>query len=89
MPSRPTWVTVSWLHGEAVAAGTVMALEMSSRLGWISAAERDRGIRLLARAGLPLVPPAEMRPEEFLAHMAVDKKVLDGQSAAGVAETAR
>ncbi len=68
-----------WLHGEAVAAGTVMALEMSCRLGWIDAAARDRGIRLLARAGLPLVPPAEMGPEEFLRHMAVDKKVLDGQ----------
>ena len=26
-----------WLHGEAVAAGTVMALEMSYRLGWINA----------------------------------------------------
>ena len=68
-----------WLHGEAVAAGTVMALEMSCRLGWIDAAARDRGIRLLARAGLPLVPPAEMGPEDFLRHMAVDKKVLDGQ----------
>src|SRR6218665_3671294 len=31
-----------WLHGEAVAAGTAMALEMSARLGWISAVERDR-----------------------------------------------
>ena len=68
-----------WLHGEAVAAGTVMALEMSARLGWISAAERDRGIRLLQRAGLPVVPPAEMSPEDFLEHMAVDKKVLDGR----------
>jgi 3-dehydroquinate synthase len=68
-----------WLHGEAVSAGTVMALEMSHRLGWISAAERDRGIRLLQRAGLPVVPPAEMTPEHFLDHMAVDKKVLDGQ----------
>ena len=36
-----------WLHGEAVAAGTVMALEMSHRLGWLSAADRDRGVRLL------------------------------------------
>jgi 3-dehydroquinate synthase len=68
-----------WLHGEAVAAGTVMALEMSSRLGWISVADRDRGIRLLRRAGLPVVPPVEMRPEDFLEHMAVDKKVLDGR----------
>ena len=69
----------AWLHGEAVGAGTAMALEMSQRLGWIDALARDRGIRLLARAGLPLVPPAQMGPEEFLRHMAVDKKVLDGQ----------
>src|SRR5690606_39353609 len=70
---------IFWLHGEAVAAGTVMALEMSRRLGWISAAERDRGVRLLARAGLPVVPPTDMTPEDFMQHMAVDKKVLDGQ----------
>ena len=69
----------AWLHGEAVAAGTVMALEMSRQLGWISADERDRGVRLLARAGLPVVPPTDMKPEHFMQHMAVDKKVLDGQ----------
>ena len=68
-----------WLHGEAVAAGTVMALEMSHRLGWLSAQERDRGVRLLHAAGLPVVPPQDMTPEQFLEHMAVDKKVLDGQ----------
>ena len=69
----------TWLHGEAVSAGTVMALEMSTRLGWIPSAERDRCVRLLLRAGLPVVPPAEMAPEDFLEHMAVDKKVLDGR----------
>jgi 3-dehydroquinate synthase len=68
-----------WLHGEAVAAGTVMALEMSQRLGWITLAERNRGIRLLQAAGLPVVPPQDMTAEQFLVHMAVDKKVLDGQ----------
>ena len=68
-----------WLHGEAVAAGTAMALEMSQRLGWIDAAARDRGIRLLLRAGLPVVPPREMDEDAFLRHMAVDKKVLDGR----------
>ncbi|SDH65921.1 3-dehydroquinate synthase [Pseudomonas flavescens] len=68
-----------WLHGEAVAAGTAMALEMSQRLGWITAEERDRGIRLFLAAGLPVVPPQEMTPADFLEHMAVDKKVLDGQ----------
>ena len=68
-----------WLHGEAVAAGTVMALEMSVRLGWISQAERDRGIRLFQRAGLPVVPPSEMTPADFMEHMAIDKKVIDGR----------
>ncbi|WP_236207372.1 3-dehydroquinate synthase [Pseudomonas tohonis] len=68
-----------WLHGEAVSAGTVMALEMSRRLGWINEEERDRSVRLLRDAGLPIVPPEEMTPEQFLEHMAVDKKVLDGQ----------
>ncbi len=68
-----------WLHGEAVSAGMVMALEMSRQLGWISADERDRAVRLLSRAGLPVVPPANMRAEDFLKHMAVDKKVLNGQ----------
>lgn len=68
-----------WLHGEAVGAGTVMALEMSHRLGWLAKAELDRGIRLLAAAKLPVVPPQEMNAEHFLEHMAVDKKVLDGR----------
>lgn len=68
-----------WLHGEAVAAGTVMALEMSRLLGWITTEERDRGVRLLSRAGLPVVPPCDMTPDDFMCHMAVDKKVLDGQ----------
>ncbi|RJG13143.1 3-dehydroquinate synthase [Pseudomonas cavernicola] len=68
-----------WLHGEAVAAGTVMALEMSSRLGWITAAERDRAIRLFQRAGLPVIPPEDMTADDFLKHMAVDKKVLGGR----------
>ncbi|SFO73818.1 3-dehydroquinate synthase [Ectopseudomonas composti] len=68
-----------WLHGEAVAVGTVMALEMSHRLGWLSTQDRDRGVCLLQAAGLPVVPPQDMTPEQFLEHMAVDKKVLDGQ----------
>jgi hypothetical protein len=52
---------------------------MSQRLGWISADDRDRAVRLFIAAGLPVVPPAEMSANDFLQHMAVDKKVLDGQ----------
>ena len=68
-----------WLHGEAVGAGMCMAADMSCRLGWISAADRQRAIDLIRRAGLPVAPPADMQGERFLELMAVDKKVLDGQ----------
>jgi len=69
----------AWLHGEAVAAGTMMALQMSFELGWIDQAARNRAARLLQRAGLPIVPPADMTREDFMRHMAVDKKVQDGR----------
>lgn len=68
-----------WLHGEAVAAGTVMALEMSYRLGWLTEDERNRGIRILSKAGLPVVPPQSMQAQDFLKYMRVDKKTIDGQ----------
>lgn len=69
----------NWLHGEAVAAGTVMALDMSERLGWITTAERERVVRLFISAGLPVVPPKDMTAEDFMEHMAVDKKVMNGK----------
>ena len=68
-----------WLHGEAVSAGTVMALEMSCQLGSITQEQRDRAVRLLRSARLPIVPPEDMTPADFARHMAVDKKVLNGK----------
>lgn len=68
-----------WLHGEAVAVGMLMAADFSARLGWIDKNAVDVLRDLLARAKLPLRPPQGMTVEQFLALMAVDKKVLDGQ----------
>lgn len=67
-----------WLHGEAVAVGMVMAADMSARLGWISQDDVERVRALLQRAQLPVEPPPEMTPDQFKAHMRVDKKVVDG-----------
>ena len=69
----------SWLHGEAVAAGMLMAADLSRRLGWLSAADVARIEKLIQRARLPLQAPAELSPARFLELMAVDKKVLDGR----------
>jgi len=35
-----------WLHGEAVASGTAMALDLSARLGWLQESQVDRGLAL-------------------------------------------
>ncbi|MBX2857817.1 MAG: 3-dehydroquinate synthase [Cellvibrionaceae bacterium] len=67
-----------WLHGEAVAAGTVMACELSQRLGWLDATVVERSVALFNMANLPVKPPADMCPETFMKYMAVDKKVLHG-----------
>ncbi|PRB80893.1 3-dehydroquinate synthase [Pseudomonas sp. MYb185] len=69
----------NWLHGEAVGTGMVMALELSHRLGWLTEAEHQRCVALIAAAGLPVAPPHGMLAEDFRRLMAVDKKVLDGQ----------
>src|SRR5690606_42128786 len=39
----------NWLHGEAVAAGMVMAADLSERLGWLPRADKERAIALLKR----------------------------------------
>lgn len=67
-----------WLHGEAVAAGMVMAAELSLLMGWLSEADVRRTRELLARCDLPIFAPKAMSSETFLELMSVDKKVLDG-----------
>ncbi|OAY57572.1 3-dehydroquinate synthase, chloroplastic [Manihot esculenta] len=67
-----------WLHGEAVAAGTVMAVDMSYRLGWIDDSIVKRVHNILEQAKLPTAPPETMTVEMFKSVMAVDKKVADG-----------
>jgi 3-dehydroquinate synthase len=68
-----------WLHGEAVAAGMVMAADLSWRLGNISQQEVHDLQSLLKRAQLPCIPPAEMSSQDFIDLMQVDKKVLNGK----------
>jgi 3-dehydroquinate synthase len=67
-----------WLHGEAVAAGIVMAADLSVRIGTLPAPEAERVRRLVARAGLPTRPPS-LPAEQWRSLMALDKKSARGQ----------
>ena len=68
-----------WLHGEAIAAGMVLAAQLSARLGWFEPEQVERVRRLFHSLHLPVTPPADLTPEQFLNLMAVDKKVTAGR----------
>ena len=68
----------NWLHGEAVAAGMVLAARLSERKGYLKTADTERIVRLLQAARLPVAPP-EFAVDIWLAHMQHDKKNQAGQ----------
>jgi 3-dehydroquinate synthase len=87
----------TWLHGEAVGCGMVMAADLSARLGLIDAAYAARIARLVERAGLPVRGPA-LGLERYLELMRVDKKaeagetrfvLIDGQGSARLSRAPR
>jgi shikimate kinase / 3-dehydroquinate synthase len=68
----------NWLHGEGVAAGTIMAADLSQRMGWISAQDVARIRSLFERAKLPTVAP-DLGADKYLELMGLDKKVEGGK----------
>lgn len=68
-----------WLHGEAVAAGIVMAAELSRRMKFIGEADVVRIRKIFVQAGLPVVAP-EMPVDKYLQLMTLDKKVEAGKT---------
>ncbi len=68
----------SWLHGEAVGCGMVIAAELSRLLGLIDRAHASRVTALIGRAGLPVVAPA-LEPQRWLSLMRLDKKAEAGE----------
>jgi shikimate kinase/3-dehydroquinate synthase len=68
----------NWLHGEGVAAGTIMAADLSQRLGWINEQDVVRIRRLFERAGLPVIAP-DLGVDKYLELMGLDKKVEGGK----------
>ncbi|WP_177186938.1 3-dehydroquinate synthase [Nitrosospira briensis] len=67
-----------WLHGEAVAAGTMLAAELSQRLHMMGKDDVERIRKLYLRAGLPTVAP-NLGTKKYLHLMGLDKKVEGGK----------
>jgi 3-dehydroquinate synthase len=67
-----------WLHGEAVAAGMLLAAAVSERVCGLSTVEGDRIRALLARAPGLLRRPPPLDRERWLGLMAQDKKARGG-----------
>jgi len=67
-----------WLHGEAVAAGTMLAADLSQRMGWLNAQQVERMEAIFKAANLPLQAP-KLGVDKYLDLMGLDKKVVDGK----------
>lgn len=71
-----------WLHGEGVAAGMVMAAELSNRLGLVDAGFVQRLTTLIRLAGLPTKGPVlntDDNAGRYLELMRIDKKAEAGE----------
>ena len=68
----------NWLHGEAVAAGTMLAAEVSERMGWINHNDVTRIRNLFIKANLPVNAP-NLGADTYLDLMGLDKKVEGGK----------
>lgn len=67
-----------WLHGEAVAAGIVLASQLAVMRNQMLASELCQIKELLAYFDLPTEGPPNMSAQHYITHMQRDKKVLSG-----------
>ncbi|MEK8209446.1 3-dehydroquinate synthase [Paenibacillus sp. FSL R5-0636] len=67
------------LHGEAIAIGLAVQVQLAEQLGYVTADETQRVIALLKKAGLPTEIPATITNRMLIDKMYTDKKVRKGR----------
>ena len=65
----------TWLHGEAVAVGMVLAAKLSQQKGWLTANIVHRIEKLLQQAALPIGLPTHWDVDTLWSAMQMDKKI--------------
>lgn len=68
-----------YLHGEAVAIGMHMALQLSEKMHLIDESDLERGRKLLLQANLPIMTEELIDTDTLIAFMKVDKKAQSGE----------
>lgn len=67
------------LHGEAIAIGLAIQVQLAERLGYVTPNQTQRVIALLQKAGLPTEIPATITDRMLIDKMYTDKKVRKGR----------
>ncbi|MFN7097022.1 MAG: 3-dehydroquinate synthase [Gammaproteobacteria bacterium] len=67
----------TFLHGEAVAIGMVLACRLAVNMGYFSNTATERVIAFLLALDLPISLPVVCKPEAMLHEMQLDKKATD------------
>lgn len=70
----------TWLHGETVAMGMVLAADLSMRMAWL---DKDQAAKIRSVIegdfGMPVIPPSDITVEQYLELMSLDKKAELGK----------
>ncbi|MCM8535097.1 MAG: 3-dehydroquinate synthase [Lentisphaeraceae bacterium] len=69
----------TYTHGECVAIGMVVQIEIALEKGLVTQEERDRTIALLQKCGLPVSVPSGTSLEDLVVKMRTDKKARSGK----------
>ncbi len=69
----------AFLHGEAIAIGMCLEAELSAQLGFLQRSRVAEIAKMIESYGLPTTLPRGVDLERLLAHMALDKKAVEGE----------